>query len=265
MMKIENAFNRRGFMKNAALVAASAGLALGAGEFGVVEKARAAGGNTEKWPWPYEKLDPAKTAEIAYSEWYRVFCGAAVINSVFGQLREKVGEPYASFPSDAFVFLEGGMVGWGTVCGSNAGANIVANVITGPRIAGPECENGALIGADILNWYSNTALPTFMPKDPRVKTAIVQTTAQSPLCHISVGRWMKETGYPIKSPERKDRCARVAASVAYQLVEYLNQWKDDDYEPTSMWSGVGSVGITAQQNCTDCHGDKIPEAPSQKI
>ena len=68
-----------------------------------------------------------KTAEIAYEEWYRVFCGAAVINSIFSQLREKVGEPYKSFPVDAFKFLEGGMSGWGTICGSNAGANVVTN------------------------------------------------------------------------------------------------------------------------------------------
>jgi len=64
-----------------------------------------------KMAWPYVKLDPEKTAEIAYDEWYRVFCGAAMISSVFGQLREKVGEPYKSFPIDAFVFLEGGTVG----------------------------------------------------------------------------------------------------------------------------------------------------------
>src|SRR5210317_1641339 len=90
---------------------------------GLVKKAEATGGKTEKWPWPYKKLDPAKTAEICYNEWYRVFCGAAVINSVVGQLREKVGEPYTSFPADAFVFLEGGQLGWGTICGSPAGAN----------------------------------------------------------------------------------------------------------------------------------------------
>ena len=30
-----------------------------------------------KWPWPYEKLDPATTAEIAYKEWYRLYCGGA--------------------------------------------------------------------------------------------------------------------------------------------------------------------------------------------
>src|SRR5512135_3181442 len=57
----------------------------------------------EKWPWPYEKLDPTKTAELAYSEWYRLYCGGAVISSVFTQLREKVGKPYTQFPIDAFI------------------------------------------------------------------------------------------------------------------------------------------------------------------
>ncbi len=35
---------------------------------GLSSKADAKGGPTEKWPWPYKKLDPAKTAEIAYKE-----------------------------------------------------------------------------------------------------------------------------------------------------------------------------------------------------
>ena len=103
---------------------------------GLFSKAEPKGGPTEKWPWPYEKLDPEKTAELAYNEWYRVFCGNAIISSIFSQLREEVGEPYKSFSVDAFVFLEGGMAGWGTVCGNNAGANIVSNVIIGPRMQG---------------------------------------------------------------------------------------------------------------------------------
>ena len=68
-----------------------------AGISGLPSKAHAKGGSTEKWPWPYIKLDPGKTAELAYNEWYRVFCGEAVISSFFSQLREKVGEPYISF------------------------------------------------------------------------------------------------------------------------------------------------------------------------
>ena len=229
---------------------------------GLLKSAEAKDGSTEKWPWPYEKLDPAKTAEIAYEEWYRVFCGAAVINSVFSQLREKVGEPYKSFPTDAFVFLEGGMVGWGTVCGSNAGAAIVANTIIGPRIAGGK--EGHLITDDMFQWYSEASMPIFSPKKPKVATTLVKTTSESPLCHVSVGKWMKASGYHIGSPERKDRCARVAASVAYHLVELLNDWKDGKYVATATHSPVKDFGITAQMNCMECHAGGVPTPPMAK-
>jgi hypothetical protein len=258
---MDNHVTRRKILTMAGALGAGAALAqLG----GLSSTAEAKGGPTEKWPWPYKKLDPEKTAEIAYNEWYRVFCGAAVISSVFSQLREKIGGPYKTFPIDGYVFLEGGMAGWGTICGSNAGANIVSNLIIGPRIAGPECENGAVIGTNIMKWYSETSLPVYMPKDPRVKTEIIRTTSDSPLCHLSVGKWMKASGYPIGSPERRDRCARVSASVAYKLVEDLNAWKDGKYTEKAAWSPVKNFGITAQQNCTDCHGSNIPAPPPGK-
>jgi len=227
---------------------------------GIIKPAQATGGKTEKWPWPYEKLDPAETAEICYNEWYRVFCGAAVINSIFSQLREKVGEPYTSFPSDAFVFLEGGQVGWGTICGSPAGANIVANLIIGPRIAG--ANEGHHMAADNMQWYSETALPTFTPKKRKISSTYPTTISESPLCHISVGKWMKAANKALKSPERKERCARVAASSAYHLVEMLNDWKDGKYESTSDFSCASENGITGQFNCTECHGDDVPQAPA---
>ncbi len=258
--KGKNGITRRQVIIGTGVLAAGSALA----QFGgLMHSASAKGGGTEKWPWPYEKLDPATTAEIAYNEWYRVFCGAAVINSVFSQLREKVGEPYKSFPSDAFVFLEGGQVGWGTICGSPAGANIVANCIIGPRIAGAHA--GHQIAADIMHYYSETALPVYKPKNPRITTAIMTTTSDSPLCHLSVGKWMKATGYALKSPERKDRCARVAATTAYRVVELLNAWKDGTYKANSDFSCAGENGITGQYNCNDCHGDNVPEAPKMKV
>jgi len=258
----DRGISRRVLIKGAGMVAGIAVAAVSG--LSLLTKAEAKSSPTEKWPWPYVKLDPEKTAELAYNEWYRIFCGAAVISSVFSQLREKIGEPYNSFPVDAFIFLEGGMAGWGTICGSNAGANIVSNMIIGPRIAGPECENGAAIGADALEWYSETALPTYTPKDPRIKTTIIQTTSNSPLCHISVGKWMKASGYAIGSPERRDRCARVTASAAYHLVQDLNAWKEGIYKQKSAWKAASNVGITAQQNCTECHGANVPMPPSAK-
>ena len=115
-----------------------------------------------------------------------------------------------------------------------------------------------------MDWYSNTPLPVFVPKEPKQKTKIIQTTSQSPLCHISVGKWMKASGYAFVSPERKDRCARVAASVTYQLVQHLNDWKDGKYVSKANWAPVRDMGITAQQNCTECHGSNIPSAPMAK-
>lgn len=229
---------------------------------GFLPSAHAIGGPTEKWPWPYEKLDPTATAELAYKEWYRVFCGCAVISSVFTQLREKVGEPYTSFPIDAFVFLEGGVASWGTICGSCAGANIVANLIIGPRIAG--AAEGHLIGTDVMQWYCESALPVFKPKEPKIHEPIPQTISESPLCHVSVGKWMAIADKSINSPERKDRCARVTASVAYHLVELLNAWKDDDYDEEGDWAPNSKYGINAQPNCMECHAGGVPAAPRKK-
>jgi hypothetical protein len=252
-----HSLTRRKILLGTGVLAAGAALGqLG----GLVKSAGATGGRTENWPWPYKKLDPAETAEIAYNEWYRVFCGAAVINSVFSQLQEKIGEPYTSFPSDAFVFLEGGQVGWGTICGSTAGANIVANVIIGPRIDGAHA--GHQIATDIMQWYSEAALPTFTPANPKISTELPTTISESPLCHISVGKWMKAANKPLSSAERKDRCARVAASTAFRLVELLNKWKEGTYEVSSDFSSVKENGITGQFNCTECHGDNVPDTPA---
>ncbi|PMP89565.1 MAG: chain A iron centre cytochrome C protein [Desulfurella sp.] len=174
--------------------------------------------SANKWPWPYVELDPKTTAQIAYEEWYRLWCGGTVIYSIFHQLAQKVGEPYKSFPIDPFAIFEGGLAGWGTLCGSVNGAAVVASCIIGPMTQ-EGCEDGHIIASNMLDWYSHANMPIFVPKNPKAnKKTIVHTVSESPLCHISVGKWMHASGYPINSPERKDRCARVAASVAYKLV-----------------------------------------------
>jgi hypothetical protein len=251
---------RRGLIKGAAGVAGIA--ALTAGGFGLFTRADAKEGPTEKWPWPYEKLDPATTAEIAYEEWYRGFCGEAVIHSIFSQLRGKIGEPYKSFPIDAFKFLEGGMSAWGTVCGSNAGANVVTNCIIGPSFKGAS-EDGMLMGSEIMQWYCDAQMPVFTPKNPKTQAEIVKTVAGSPLCHVSVGKWMKKSGYALGSPERKDRCARVAASNAFHTVVLLNAWKDGKYATKGVLPAK-SFNIPAQSNCNECHGSNIPTPPMAK-
>jgi hypothetical protein len=74
----DKGISRRRILAGAGMLTASAALA----GFGVwPQSAVAKSGSTEKWPWPYVKLDPEKTAELAYDEWHRVFCGAGVIST----------------------------------------------------------------------------------------------------------------------------------------------------------------------------------------
>jgi hypothetical protein len=258
---LDRHLSRRGVLKAAGTIAIGAAGFAAASGIGGISLAEAKKISAETWPWPYKKLNPAKTAELAYEEWYRVFCGGAVVSSVFNQLRETVGEPYKSFPIDAFIFLEGGIAGWGTICGTNSGANIVTNLIIGPRTAGSE--DGMMMGSEMMQWYSETSMPTFTPKAPKVKTAIPKTVADSPLCHISVGKWMKASNKELNSPERKDRCARLTASMAYHLVELLNDWKDGKYK-TQGAMPAKVYNIQSQHNCTDCHGSNIPSPPEGK-
>lgn len=258
----EKSLTRRSLLSGAGKIAVvGAGIAAVSGGLSLFSKAEAKGGRTEKWPWPYEKLDPEKTAEIAYNRFYSIFCGATVISSMFSQLSEKIGEPYKSFPVDAFIYMEGGMTGWGTICGSVAGAAVVTNVIIGPRIAGSQ--DGAMMGSEIMQWYSETPLPVYVPKEPKTKAEIIKTVSNSPLCHASTGKWMKAVNKSLCSAERKDRCARVAGSVAYHTVKLLNDWKDGKYH-TKGTIPFKSYGIPAQHNCTDCHGSNIPTPPKAK-
>lgn len=221
-----------------------------------VSTAEAKSGTSEKWP--YEKLDLERVAETAYNAWFEVFCAQATAGALFEQLREKVGEPWKSFPLSSLKFGMGGMLGWGLTCGSPVAASLVIGLAAPADLVNPMIH-------DILQWYSETALPVYVPKNPKAnKDKIIQTVSNSPLCHLSVGKWMKAANHAFGDIERRDRCARVSASVAYKTAEILNAWKDGKYAKRDTWSAVASVGLPAQQNCTDCHGSNIPTPPKAK-
>jgi hypothetical protein len=67
----------------------------------------------------------------------------------------------------------------------------------------------------------------------------------------------EDPGYTIVGSklERKERCARLAGTMAYKTVELLNAWKAGTYVPGAFGAkGSAPNGAPAQANCTDCHG-----------
>lgn len=250
-MSENNGLSRREIIANAGMIGAGALFAkLG----GFVSNTAAKGGATEKWPWPYEKLNLERVGETSYHAWYEVFCSQAVATGIFEQLREKVGEPWTSFPVGSLRFGMGGMLGWGLTCGAPVAGSIIIG-LTVPR------EVGNPMIHDVLQWYTETAMPVYVPKNPRFKGEIIKTTAENPLCHVSAGKWMGAANRSFPSEERRDRCARLTADVAMKTVMLLNDWKDGKYAKRDTWAAVASVGIPSQQNCTTCHGANIPTAP----
>ncbi len=238
----EQDISRRQLLSGAGKIAA--GLAVtsaGALSLGCSAEAKAA-----TYPFGYKKLDPKKAADIAYENWYKDFCCYATASAIILPLREKIGGPYNKLPVEAFVFGHGGAVGWGTLCGTLLGSGLAASFAIG--------KDGEQILNDLMHYYSETELPIYQPANPKATFKNINKS-ESPLCHVSVGRWMKKEGVTFGTPERKDRCARLSADMAAKTVELLNLYADGKYK-SEHGNQIKLYGFTTQDNCGDCHGDK---------
>jgi len=238
IIKPDKKFSRRELLTGTGKLAIGAAL-ISAGGAALVSNAEA----RVKYPWPYKKVDPDRAAEIAYENWYKGFCCYAVASGILVPLREMVGEPYTSFPIEAVKWGHGGVIGWGTMCGTLLGAGFAISLAAG--------HPGEKVLNEVIHWYSETELPIYKPKNPK---AVFKATSvsNSPLCHISVGKWMAKEGVKFFSPQRKDRCARLAADIAAETARLLNAWADGRFKPAHA-PQAKIHQMTAQNNCGDCH------------
>lgn len=273
---LEKTLSRRDILAGAGkLAVGAAGIAVvSSGVLNLLSKAEAKetpkkAGAVKKptFPWEYQKLDLDRVGNLAYGQWFEVFCCQGVVTGLFEQLREKIGEPYTSFPIPALRFGMGGMLGWGMTCGALIGGSLLMG-LTVPKDPGEHMIN------DLVKWYSATMLPTFKPTTPKATIKDKEgkdrefkgdlknlTKSNSPLCHQSVGRFMKKEGVDWDSDPRKNRCAMITASVAVKTAEILNGWIDSGkYVPVNepqlkvqKMPLRKDVKIAAQDNCGDCH------------
>lgn len=164
------------------------------------------------YPYPYQKLDVATTQERAYASFFnKGGCCRAVIDGVIGQLGDHAGYPWNQVPVDAFANGAGGY-GAASLCGSLAGAATAIGLAVPPEDAGK-------VTADLFSWYTSTELPIYQPE---VKNKTVASASVN--CKDSVGEFMEISGYAMADPERKARCAGIAADCAAKTAELLNAY-----------------------------------------
>ena len=164
------------------------------------------------FPFPYQKLDVATTQERAYASFFnKGGCCIATADAIIGQLGDTAGYPFNQIPIDAFKIGAGGF-GAGTLCGSLAGCARAISMMV-------PSEDAPTLVADLFTFYRETALPIYQPEVTN-ETVV----AASVNCIDSVGQFVEKTGYAMDDPERKARCAGVAADCAGKTVELLNSY-----------------------------------------
>lgn len=202
--------------------------------------------------WKYAALSPAAVAAEAYRLTPDGGCMYGAFRAILTAWLKQAGRPLDSFPFHMMRYGEGGVAGWGTVCGTlNAGAAVIGLFEKNKE----RCHH--LIGL-LLGWYEEAKLPEFAP--PTAKTApCARSQAGSVLCHVSVAHWCKVSGAAPMSPAMKERCRRLTADAAAKTVEILNgagelvlPKEEPSLEPPK---------AVARMNCAACHASQ--EAPSK--
>ncbi len=234
------------------------------------------------WGWPSTGLDPAVCAERAYHKFFSLLCCGAVMDGIIGTLQDVLGSPYTNIDVMMFKFGGAGANGWGTICGTALGAALATNIIVGVE---GTVDKGSAMSNDLIAYYAATSMPVYVPSSSEYASrggaksqfldggAFPKSTANSPLCHVSTNKWMTAANNACGLPafsfggtadasaivsgsiERKERCARLAGTMAYKTVELINAYRSGGYT-SGAWGGPGAGnpgGSPAQNNCSDCH------------
>ncbi len=186
-------------------------------------------------PWKYTPLDPDAVGQRAFNSYLKGHCMYGSFEGIVGLLGEKLGAPYNQFPFAMFKYGAGGGNGWGTLCGTLNGSMAAIQLLSP--------DPNPVIDS-LMSWYQTEALPNFYPVG--AKFPEVCSVAGTPLCHESIANWTKAAGKKAYSPEREERCAALAASVARKAVQLLND----------QVSGKVLMGFTPSkqtQKCMTCH------------
>ena len=152
-------------------------------------------------PWPYKKLDPDLAAERAFKGYFSNRCMFGAFDAIIGELADKYGEPYSSFPSEMMVYGAGGVAKWGSLCGALNGAAAAIQLVSA---------NPKKLISELYGWSEQTALPNVKLNIHAAKsdyypssTPVQSSVSGSVLCHIIMSKWVAASGKGIDTPDKK--------------------------------------------------------------
>ena len=281
---IKGDFSRRKF-----LVASTAGVGclLGAGKFaesvGGLSKILHKDAPLVPWSIGNYRFNIEEVKKRAYRNFFKYECMGGVICTFLKMLSENIGYPFNSLPLDMFRYGGGGIAGWGTVCGAVNGGSQLFNILTYDRTPSKSTYNYISLINDLLDWYSNKSFPSIDHDGYAKFQNQAQSVSKSPLCHVSVTKWVNTArkidnlNIRAKSPERADRCAKVTGDVAGYIAQVLNNYYDGKYVKTFNdknpeystcvschldTENAYNPNVKAEMNCITCHEDIVKIDPA---
>lgn len=225
------------------------------------------------WPYPAGGLDIEQLRKAAYTNHKTIYpgCGYCTSQSLIKAIGDALdaegapANPWRQLPLGLYKFANGGVLGWGTICGALNGA-IAVMTLLGKQNA---------VGEALLDYFSNAELPTGAlvgwtpPGATAPLTAIPATISRSPLCHISASTWAAAAGVAVSDPLQSERCVRLVADIVAKSAELLNisfsggvvpAWKAPPgySECYNCHTTAGMVpSEKGKMDCLECH-DTIP-------
>lgn len=174
-----------------------------------------------------------------------------------GYLAEDVGYPFNQLPMEAYKSFAGGVEGWGSMCGA-----LVAPIQLIGMVADGEAKT-AMVN-ELMSFYISHPFPEYQTGEFDLPRVAVNST----LCHVSVTKWMEESGMgPRSSKERSTRCAGLVADLCKFTAEMLNNHVDGTFtagafkpnpiagECMACHSEAMKPFAFGKESCTDCHDD----------
>jgi Putative redox-active protein (C_GCAxxG_C_C) len=208
--------------------------------------------------WPIPVLNPAVARDAGYFGYWATDtykntnygCGYGVAAALLSSIKSGLGpgSPWDVLPLEMFKWGKTGCVDSGTLCGALTGALPIFSLASPSSVTE--------MGADLLRWYQETALPStemdyLDPKRPYPQQA--QSVSASPLCHVSVSSWCKASGKLSSSTDRKTRCGKITGDVAKMASIILNR-----LVPGQKYLPIYPTQPAEYAECVHCHIDAPP-------
>jgi len=212
---------------------------------------------TQSGGWKYLPTDAKKAADDSYDFFKDGACHYASFRAIVTNVAHALSatgiesdaalaRTYLAFPFYMMVYGQAGLAYYGSLCGALNGCAAALSLFV------PDVPEKFAMIQDLAVYYEETPLPIYIPKVDNYPGKMPPNAAKSILCHLSLDKWIKNSGTNLEGYTRVERCIRVTCDMVAKTVELLNEYHKDRQQTLAHLMPL----LAETQSCVECHSDK---------